>query len=56
MWFGADENQRYQEIEDILESSQRQVVLNYGEVSLLDDANIQYYYHPFLGVFLDKKL
>lgn len=56
MWFSTDENQRYHDIEEILESSQRQVVLNYGEVSLLDDKNIQYYYHPFLGVFLDKKL
>lgn len=56
MWFSTDEKQRYQDIEEILESSQRQVVLNYGEVSLLDDTNVQYYYHPFLGVFLDKKL
>ena len=56
MWFSTDEKQRYQDIEEILESSQRQVVLNYGEVSLLDETNIQYYHHPFLGVFLDKKL
>jgi CRISPR-associated endonuclease/helicase Cas3 len=59
-WFSTDEKQRYHDIEEILESSQRQVVLNYGEISMKEKnkegEDIQYYYHPFLGVFSDKKL
>ena len=55
-WFSTDENQRYQNIQEVLDSSQRNVILNYGEVSLPDKSDEQYYYHPFLGIFLNKKL
>ncbi|WP_427927685.1 hypothetical protein [Acinetobacter guillouiae] len=59
VWFNADESERYQEIQDVLDSSQRNVILNYGEVSLpnlKEGSTEQYYYHPVLGIFLNKKL
>jgi CRISPR-associated endonuclease/helicase Cas3 len=56
IWFDSDEITRYEEIEDVMDSSNRNVVLNYGDLSLPDQKDIQYYYHPVLGIFLNKKL
>ncbi|MDR7017743.1 type I-F CRISPR-associated helicase Cas3f [Acinetobacter sp. 3657] len=56
IWFNTDEITRYQEIQDVIDTSNRNVILNYGEVSLPNQEDTQYYYHPVLGVFLNKKL
>lgn len=56
IWFSCDENERYEEIQDVLGSSNKSVILNYGEVSLPSKKDIQYFYHPALGIFLNKKL
>ncbi|HEO1818371.1 type I-F CRISPR-associated helicase Cas3f [Acinetobacter baumannii] len=56
IWFNCEENERYQEIQDLLDSSNKSVILNYGEVSLAINQDEQYLYHPVLGIFLNKKL
>lgn len=54
-WFGTDEYARYEQIAERLDIDVEKIPYIYGEVSVpyYKDFYRQYFYHPFLGVFLE---
>lgn len=54
-WFGNDEYARYEQIAERLDIDVEKIPYIYGEVSVpyYKDFYRQYFYHPFLGVFLE---